>query len=50
MEKILRDLNTTWSQMSFEQELHSRTGCSLLKASEELIETLEDNQVSDMWK
>lgn len=45
MEKILRDLNSTWSSMEFEQEIHPRTGCKLLKASEELIETLEDNQV-----
>jgi dynein heavy chain len=45
MEKYLRDLQTTWSSMEFEQEIHSRTGCSLLRASEELIETLEDNQV-----
>lgn len=45
MEKILRELHTTWSKMEFEQELHTRTGCILLKASEELIETLEDNQV-----
>lgn len=45
MEKILRDLNTTWSVMEFENEKHPRTGCMLLKASEELIETLEDNQV-----
>jgi dynein heavy chain len=45
MEKYLRDLQTTWSVMEFEQEIHARTGCSLLRASEELIETLEDNQV-----
>lgn len=45
MEKVLRDLHTTWSSMNFDHEIHSRTGCSLLKASEELIETLEDNQV-----
>ncbi|XP_055848919.1 dynein beta chain, ciliary isoform X2 [Episyrphus balteatus] len=45
MEKVLRDLNTTWSAMEFDHELHPRTGCNLLKASEELIETLEDNQV-----
>lgn len=45
MEKILRDLHTTWSAMEFEHEIHPRTGCNLLKASEELIETLEDNQV-----
>ncbi|CAH1986860.1 unnamed protein product [Acanthoscelides obtectus] len=45
MEKILRELNITWSAMEFEQELHARTGCTLLRASEELIETLEENQV-----
>ncbi|CAG9581720.1 unnamed protein product [Danaus chrysippus] len=45
MEKILKDLNVTWSGMEFEQEVHTRTGCVLLRASEELIETLEENQV-----
>ncbi|XP_066247509.1 dynein beta chain, ciliary [Euwallacea similis] len=45
MEKVLRDLNSTWSDMEFDHEIHSRTGCTLLKASEELIETLEENQV-----
>lgn len=45
MEKILRDLNTTWSTMEFENEIHTRTGCKLLRANEELIETLEENQV-----
>lgn len=45
MEKVLRDLNQTWSNMEFEQELHTRTDCMLLRASEELIETLEENQV-----
>jgi hypothetical protein len=35
--------------MEFEQELHARTGRSLLRASEELIETLEENQVFNMW-
>lgn len=45
MEKILRDLNITWSAMTFEQEIHTRTGCTLLRTSEELIETLEENQV-----
>lgn len=45
MEKILRELDTTWSTMQFEQEIHRRTGRKLLKASEELIETLEENQV-----
>jgi dynein heavy chain len=45
MEKILRDLNTTWSVMEFDSEPHPRTQCRLLKTSEELIETLEENQV-----
>lgn len=45
MEKVLKDLHTTWSHMEFEQEVHSRTQCTLLRASEELIETLEENQV-----
>jgi len=46
MEKMLRELQTTWAAMEFYQEIHSRTGCSLLRASEKLIETLEENQVS----
>ena len=44
MEKYLRELNVTWSGMEFEKELHARTGAILLRASEELIETLEENQ------
>jgi dynein heavy chain len=27
MEKILRDLNTTWSVMAFDSEVHPRTQC-----------------------
>ncbi|XP_071447818.1 dynein beta chain, ciliary [Hetaerina americana] len=45
MEKVLRELDITWSSMEFEQEMHARTGALLLRASEELIETLEENQV-----
>ena len=45
MEKVLAELNNTWSVMEVEYEGHYRTGISLLKTSEELIETLEDNQV-----
>ena len=45
MEKVLRELDKTWSEMEFEHEKHSRTSITLLKTSEELIETLEDNQV-----
>lgn len=45
MEKVLKELNNTWSVQEIEYEPHHRTGISLLKTSEELIETLEDNQV-----
>ena len=45
MEQALKDLEVTWSQMEFEYEKHERTGLKLIKASEELIEILEDNQV-----
>ena len=45
MEKVLRELDRTWTAMEFEYEKHPRTEVPLVKASEELIETLEDNQV-----
>ena len=45
MEKMIKDLNSTWKNMEFEQEEHKRTGLKLLRASEDLIETLEENQV-----
>ncbi|GAB0093903.1 hypothetical protein DMENIID0001_090950 [Sergentomyia squamirostris] len=45
MEKTLSDLDVTWKEMSFEFELHERTELKLLRASEGLVETLEDNQV-----
>lgn len=46
MEKYMKELNVTWSKMEFEREVHSRTGATLIRASEELIETLEENQVN----
>ena len=46
MEKVLKELEVTWATMEFEHEKHNRTGTTLLRASEELIETLEDNQVT----
>jgi len=49
MEKVLKELDVTWSQMEFEYESHLRTGIPLLKSSEELIETLEDNQVTIIY-
>lgn len=45
MEKYMKELNVTWSKMEFEREIHARTGATLIRASEELIETLEENQV-----
>ncbi|KAI8900476.1 dynein heavy chain and region D6 of dynein motor-domain-containing protein [Globomyces pollinis-pini] len=45
MEKVLNDLDKTWSSMEFTYEIHEATNTCLLRSSEELIETLEDNQV-----
>uniref|UniRef100_A0A8C2C2Q0 AAA+ ATPase domain-containing protein n=1 Tax=Cyprinus carpio TaxID=7962 RepID=A0A8C2C2Q0_CYPCA len=45
MEKVLNELDATWTSMAFDFEPHPRTKIPLLKSSEELIETLEDNQV-----
>ncbi|CAM9713793.1 unnamed protein product [Bubo scandiacus] len=45
MEKVLNALDTTWATMQFEHEPHARTGITLLKWDEVLVETLEDNQV-----
>ncbi|BFF92572.1 dynein beta chain ciliary [Drosophila madeirensis] len=44
MEKQLRDIAVAWATMEFGNEIHERTGLKLLKASEEMIETLEDHQ------
>ncbi|ETE67846.1 Dynein heavy chain 9, axonemal, partial [Ophiophagus hannah] len=45
MEKVVKELKTTWASMVFQYEPHPRTNVPLLKSDEELIETLEDNQV-----
>ncbi|XP_075889814.1 dynein axonemal heavy chain 9 isoform X2 [Nelusetta ayraudi] len=45
MEKVLSELNSTWTGMQFRYEAHHRTQVPLLRSDEELIETLEDNQV-----
>jgi dynein heavy chain len=45
MEKVLKELDVTWATMEFEHESHPRRKITTLKTSEELIETLEDNQV-----
>ncbi|KAL0819776.1 hypothetical protein ABMA28_007817 [Loxostege sticticalis] len=44
MEKTLKELEATWAVMEFDYSAHDRTGIKLPKASEELVETLEDNQ------
>lgn len=46
MEKTLKDLEIVWGSMEFDQETHERTNMQILKTSEELIETLEENQVT----
>jgi dynein heavy chain, axonemal len=45
MEKVLNDLDKTWAVMELTYEIHASTNTPLLRSSEELIETLEDNQV-----
>ncbi|GAB1599188.1 dynein beta chain, ciliary [Argonauta hians] len=45
MEKVLGDLDETWGAMEFDHDKHPSTNTTLLRASEELIETLEENQV-----
>ncbi|XP_063312141.1 dynein axonemal heavy chain 9 [Pelobates fuscus] len=45
MEKVLKELDSIWSGMNFQYEQHPRTSVPLIKSDEELIETLEDNQV-----
>ena len=49
MEKTLKELDVTWSQMEFQHDKHLRTETMLLKSDEELIETLEDNQVHSIY-
>ncbi|XP_066570660.1 dynein axonemal heavy chain 11 [Amia ocellicauda] len=45
IEKVLMEISQTWTTMEFNYENHYRTSTPLLKSDEELIETLEDNQV-----
>ena len=45
MEKLISELNSQWNLMMFTKETHSRTGCCLLRANEEMMELLEENQV-----
>lgn len=48
--QVLAEITQTWSVMSLSYESHNSTGTSLLKADENLIETLEDNQVTQTKK
>ncbi|XP_023561192.1 dynein heavy chain 9, axonemal [Octodon degus] len=45
MEKVLRELQSTWASMEFQYEPHPRTHVPLMRSDEDLIEVLEDNQV-----
>ena len=45
MEKLIAELNSQWNLMIFTKEIHTRTGCCLLRANEEMMELLEENQV-----
>eukprot|EP00762_Andalucia_godoyi_P002900 ANDGO_04168.mRNA.1 Dynein beta chain len=45
MEKSLRELTKTWATMTFEFGRHRDTDIPIIKVTEEIIETLEDNQV-----
>ncbi|XP_060520898.1 dynein beta chain, ciliary-like [Cylas formicarius] len=46
MEKILKELNSTWSVLEFGTEVHERTKLRIITITEEMIETLEENQVA----
>lgn len=45
MEKTLKELHQVWDYLEFDKEPHERTKLSVLKISEEIMETLEENQV-----
>uniref|UniRef100_A0A8C4NHX8 Dynein heavy chain linker domain-containing protein n=2 Tax=Eptatretus burgeri TaxID=7764 RepID=A0A8C4NHX8_EPTBU len=45
IEKVLHDLEITWGAITFQFDQHSHSDVPLLHYDEELIETLEDNQL-----
>uniref|UniRef100_H2Y9A0 Dynein axonemal heavy chain 11 n=1 Tax=Ciona savignyi TaxID=51511 RepID=H2Y9A0_CIOSA len=45
IEKVLQEMQITWSTVEFSYEHHFATAVPILISDEELIETLEDNQV-----
>ena len=42
---IIQELDVTWAQMEFDHNPHPTAGVKMIGARNELIETLEDNQV-----
>ena len=44
MEKILNDLQNTWSTLNFHREKHPRTGVELVSLDDEIAMTLEEHQ------
>lgn len=45
MEKTLKEIESQWTALTFDYEIHANSGVKLMKASESLIEKLEENQV-----
>lgn len=45
MEKALKEYNNTWTTSEFGKEHYEPANMNVLKISDEIIETLEDNQV-----
>lgn len=42
----MKEMDATWTQMVFQYQEHPRTKVMMIHCSEELLETLEENQVS----
>lgn len=45
MEKSLNDIEIFWKSMEFEYDKHERTNIKIIRQTEELMETLEENQM-----
>ena len=41
----MKEMDATWTQMVFHYQEHPRTKVMMIHCSEELLETLEENQV-----
>lgn len=44
MEKVLNDLSNSWKALEFNTEVHERTKLKVIRVSEEILESLEENQ------